>query len=72
MYSIFFSRPPKVKLAFRLLEANSRFEEYRLCARMQEKNAGKRKIFGWETVLPYGKHADFATFSPSGTIWLPA
>jgi hypothetical protein len=34
----FFSRPPKVTLAFRFLEASSSFEEYNSPARMQEKN----------------------------------
>jgi hypothetical protein len=42
--SIFFSRPPKVTLAFQFLEASSPFEEYSLCSRMQEKN-GVRQIF---------------------------
>jgi hypothetical protein len=45
LYSIFFSRPPKAKLALWYREASPPFEEYKLCTRMQEKNAGKRKIF---------------------------
>jgi hypothetical protein len=43
--SIFFSRPPKVTLAFRFLEASSPFEEYNPCTRMQEKNEPARKFF---------------------------
>src|ERR1700730_12381580 len=43
--SIFFSRPPKVTLAFQFLEASSPFEEYSLCSRMQEKNEARRKLF---------------------------
>jgi hypothetical protein len=43
--SIFFSRPPKVTLAFEFLEASSPFEEYSLCSCMQEKNEGWRKFF---------------------------
>src|SRR5260221_9298015 len=43
--SIFFSRPPKVTLAFQFLEASSPFEEYSLCSRMQEKNDVRRKFF---------------------------
>jgi len=43
--SIFFSRPPKVTLAFKFLEASSPSEEYSLCSGMQEKNAGQRNFF---------------------------
>src|SRR5258708_21224297 len=43
--SIFFSRPPKVTLAFQFLEASSPFEEYSLCPRMQEKNGAQRIFF---------------------------
>lgn len=35
--SIFFSRPPKAKLALWYREASPPFEEYKLCTRMQEK-----------------------------------
>src|SRR5260370_28711801 len=41
----FFSRPPKVTLAFQFLEASSPFEEYNLCRRMQEKNGAQRNFF---------------------------
>jgi hypothetical protein len=41
----FFSRPPKVTLAFKFLEASSPFEEYNPCARMQEKNEARRNFF---------------------------
>src|SRR5258707_4278900 len=41
----FFSRPPKVTLAFQFLEASSPFEEYNLCPRMQEKNGVQRNFF---------------------------
>jgi hypothetical protein len=41
----FFSRPPKVTLAFQFLEASSPFEEYNLCPRMQEKNGAQRNFF---------------------------
>jgi hypothetical protein len=41
----FFSRPPKVTLAFRFLEASSLFEEYNPSARMQEKNEAWRIFF---------------------------
>jgi hypothetical protein len=41
----FFSRPPKVTLAFQFLEASSPFEEYNLCPRMQEKKWGSTKLF---------------------------
>jgi hypothetical protein len=44
-YSIFFSRPPKVRLALEYREASSPFEEYKLCTRMQGKNARERKFF---------------------------
>lgn len=56
----FFSRPPKANLAGRLPKASSLFEEYSFCAPTQEKNARRRKIFGFEvTVLSYGSFADF-------------
>src|SRR5258708_24259899 len=43
--SIFFSRPPKVTLAFQFLEASSPFEEYNLCPCMQEKNGAQQNFF---------------------------
>src|SRR5262245_30634782 len=44
-YSIFFSRPPQVTLALKSHGASSPFEEYSLCARMQEKSEAARRFF---------------------------
>ena len=52
--SIFFSRPPKAKLALCYREASQPLEEYKLCTPMQEKNAVERKFFSGasRTFLP--------------------
>jgi hypothetical protein len=46
--SIFFSRPPKVNLAFPVFcQASALFEEYKFCASTQEENARKGEILVW-------------------------
>src|SRR5258707_2564683 len=63
--SIFFSRPPKVTLAFQFLEASSPFEEYNLCPCMQEKNGAQQNFFRTS-------QRNFGTrrFVPDAAVWL--
>jgi WD40-like Beta Propeller Repeat len=67
--SIFFSRPPRANLADKSRAASSRFEEYSLCARMQEKNAPTRIFFSVATFLREGSLA-LRTARPARTALL--
>src|SRR5215469_16662931 len=70
----FFSRPPQVTLALNTRGASSPFEEYSLCARMQEKNERARKILSARQ--PYrstSRTQDFAgAFCVDAGIGLPS